>query len=59
MGKKQEIYDRISKALTDYEDVTSRNIVEPWEYQNVMDEFYNILVQVQNRWEDVITSSDE
>ena len=45
MDKKQEIYDNISAILTMYE-------------QGLADErdLYNVLVEIQNRWEDTITA---
>lgn len=48
--KKSEIYDELSRVLTDYEgngDPELRNDPEP---------LYDMLVKIQNDWEDVITS---
>lgn len=44
MNSKQEIYDNISAILTMYE-------------QGLADgqDLYNVLVEIQNRWEDIIT----
>ncbi len=42
--KKVEIYDNISKVLTDYENEEA-----------TAEDLYNTLVEIQNKWEDIIT----
>lgn len=46
---KNEIYDKLSMLLTDYEE--DNNSVSKTD-------FYNMLVLIQNNWEDTITSCD-
>ena len=48
MNEKNEIYDMICRVLTDYEEGNAN-----------AEDLYNVLVKVQNRWEDVITAQDE
>lgn len=47
MNKKNEIYDEMCRVLTDYEtgDADETNL-------------YEMLVKIQNRWEDVITAEN-
>ena len=45
--QKQEIYDELSRVLTDYE-----------ENKADADELYEMLVKVQNSWENVITAAE-
>ena len=47
---KQEIYDKLSRVLTDYE----TNIEGESEV-----ELYEMLVEIQNNWESVITAQEE
>lgn len=54
---KKTIYDKICRLLTDYEHPEPEDI----EYYDEVDweaEFYEMLVKIQNRWEDVITAED-
>lgn len=55
MNTKREIYDTLSKILTEYE--TEYEVEVPnrkWER-----EFYDLLVIIQRRWEDTITADEE
>lgn len=45
MNKKQEIYNNISAILTMYEQGLANE-----------KDLYNVLVEIQNRWEDTITA---
>ena len=47
---KNEIYDKLSMLLADYEE--DNNSVSKTD-------FYNMLVLIQNNWEDTITSYDD
>ena len=49
----QKIYDKISEILTRYES-------EPFKERNnlLSEEMYDLLVEIQNNWEDVITADD-
>lgn len=49
MAERDTIYDRICKTLTDYENDELTTDVE-----NI---FYSLLVEIQNKWEDVITAN--
>jgi len=51
MNNRQEIYDRICNALTEYEDGTYSD-------KEAVDIFYNILIEVSTKWEDVITADE-
>ena len=51
---RDELYNKISIALTDYENSQDTEEVNA----GFLDEFYNLLVQIQNYWEDVITSDN-
>ena len=46
--KKIEIYDSISKVLTDYENEEA-----------TAEDLYNTLIEIQNRWEDTIVVDAE
>ncbi len=46
--EKNELYDMICRVLTDYEEGNAN-----------AEDLYDVLVEVQNRWEDVITAQDE
>jgi len=52
MNERQMIYDELCRVLTDYEDNGS-------EQGAAADDLYNMLVKIQNRWEDVITVGDQ
>lgn len=45
---KQSIYDKLSRTLTDYESGVANE-----------KDLYNMLVEVQNRWEDTITTDEQ
>lgn len=47
MNEKAKIYDELSRVLTEYEN----GDCGPWD-------LYDMLVKIQNRWEDVITCQD-
>ena len=52
---KKDIYNELVKLLTDYEnpiDVEDYNDID-WET-----ELYDMLVKIQNRWEDTITADN-
>lgn len=52
---KRDIYNELTKLLTDYEnpiDVANYDDIE-WET-----ELYEMLVKIQNKWEDVITAEE-
>ena len=49
MLTKQEIYDTICRTLTNYEDDKYPNDMF------ALDDMYNLLVVIQNNWEEVIT----
>ena len=46
---RDQIYNTLSNALTDYEDNSFQN----------EESLYNMLVEIQNRWEDTITCIDD
>lgn len=45
MNEKQQIYDKLSRVLTEYEHSEANEI-----------DLYKMLVEIQNRWEDTITA---
>ena len=47
MSTKQDIYDRLSRVLTDYENGTAD-----------AQDLYSMLVKIQVNWESVITAAD-
>lgn len=49
---KQEIYDELCRVITEYEEDNNKNV-----YDNLQD-MYNIMVEIQNNWETVITAQD-
>ena len=49
MEERKQIYDKICRLLTDYEE---RNDVYP-------DDLYDMLVEIQNKWETVITMQND
>lgn len=61
MDKRQEIYDEISRTLTEYEE-TSGAIMRherPYDerfYEDSAEEMYHLLVKIQRSWEGVITA---
>ena len=46
---RREIYQKIVRILTDYE------LPESEEDKPTVDDFYYLLTEIQNRWEDTIT----
>ena len=50
---KKDIYNELTILLTDYE---NPNDVEDWEDREWETELYEMLVKIQNRWEDTITT---
>jgi hypothetical protein len=49
MNERQEIYDEISRVLTEYEEQDSER---PGEAADL----YALVVKIQSRWQDVITA---
>ena len=52
---KQDIYDELSALLTQYENPID---VANYEDVNWENELYEMLVKIQNRWEDTITADE-
>ena len=57
MNKRNQIYDKLSSVLTEYEEMdlkktTMDNLVA----QNQI--FYDLLIEIQNEWETVITAQE-
>lgn len=52
---KRDIYDQLVKLLTDYEHPEND---EDYDEINWEAELYEMLVKIQNRWEDTITAMD-
>jgi len=52
MTYKQPLYDELCRVLTDYEDNNSLNGVKAGD-------LYNMLVKIQNQWENVVISNEE
>lgn len=50
---KKDIYNELSKLLTDYEHA---EYCEGYDGIDWEDEMYAMLVKIQNRWEDTITA---
>ena len=48
--EREDIYNEIVKTLTNYE------IPEDEEYRTTEEDLYLLLVKIQNRWEDTITT---
>ena len=53
---KKDIYNELVKLLTDYEHVED---VEDYDNIDWEAELYNMLVKIQNRWEDTITADEK
>lgn len=51
---KRDIYDELSRVLTDYEH--REDIYEDIDWEA---ELYEMLVKIQNRWEDTITADEQ
>lgn len=52
---KKDIYNELAKILTEYEHPEDCEDYDDREWQA---EFYEMLVNIQNRWEDIITARD-
>lgn len=52
MDKKKQIYDELCKVLTDFENPSD---VEDYNYIDWKTELYEMLVKIQNSWENIIT----
>ena len=52
---KKSIYDELSALLTDYEGMNI-DVDRP---KVTIEDFYHMLVKIQNRWEDTITAVDK
>ncbi len=55
MDEKSRIYDAISKVLTDYEEFVKGTGDSSEIYERAAD-MYQVLVEVQNKWETEITA---
>lgn len=55
MKERQQIYDRLCAVLTNYEQTDNDNI----DYIDVAETLYEMLVEIQNKWETVITAQEE
>ena len=53
---KRDIYNELTKLLTDYENPTD---VEDYDDYIWEAELYEMLVKIQNRWEDTITADED
>lgn len=53
---KKDIYNELVKLLTDYEHPED---VEDYDDINWEAELYEMLVKIQNRWEDTITADEQ
>ena len=56
MSERQQIYDKLCDVLTDYE--TSRTRLDLIDYIDAAEVLYDMLVEIQNKWETVITSEE-
>ena len=50
--KKEELYDRICKTLTDYEHPEEATLPVS------IEDMYDLLVDIQNSWDDLTSSED-
>lgn len=50
MNKKNELYDELSRLLTEYEESDIDNL-DAFDW---LEEMYDMLVKIQNNWDDVI-----
>lgn len=55
MSERKKIYDKLSKVLTEYEEYVNGEGNDPEIYERAAD-MYQVLVEIQRKWEDVITS---
>ena len=53
---KEEIYDTLSALITDFEHPEN---VKNYDKINWANTFYDMLVIIQNRWEDTITAQED
>ena len=53
---KEEIYDTLSSLITDFEHPEN---VKDYDKINWANTFYDMLVIIQNRWEDTITAQED
>ena len=49
--EKSELYDRICRTLTEFEDVKSTS-----DLADCVQESYSLLVEVQNKWDELINT---
>lgn len=54
MNERQQIYDRLSAVLTDYEQAER----DTPDYIEAVDALYYMLVEIQNKWEAIITAQE-
>lgn len=52
--ERNDLYDRLCRALTDYENSENTEEVN----RGFLDEFYFLLVEIQNRCEDLMSDED-
>lgn len=55
MDRKKQIYDELCRVLTDFENPSD---VEDYNYIDWEAELYEMLVKIQNSWEDIITAEE-
>lgn len=53
MNERNEIYDRMCRLLTDYEQI---GMGDMFPAETVAEALYEMLVEIQNKWETVITA---
>ena len=53
---KRDIYEELTALLTAYEHPED---VEDWEEREWETELYEMLVKIQNRWDDTITADEQ
>lgn len=52
--ERKALYDKMCIALTDYENSENTEEVN----RGFLDEFYFLLVEIQNRWDELITEEE-
>jgi hypothetical protein len=52
---KRDIYEELTRLLTDYEHPEDIEHYDDMEWEGML---YEMLVKIQNRWEDTITAED-
>lgn len=55
MNERQKIYDKLSAVLTDYEEKEHDTL----DYIEAAETLYDMLVEIQNEWETIITAEEE